>query len=43
MKSYAYNSYKGLVKKNNEDRVIVVSQIQKSQKIIHRTWRRKLL
>lgn len=38
MKSYAYNSYKGLVKKNNEDRVVVVSQIQKPQKTLHRTW-----
>lgn len=38
MKSYAYNSYKGLTKENNEDRVIVVSQIQKPQKTIHRTW-----
>ena len=38
MKSYAYNSYKGIVKNYNEDRVIVVSQIQKPQKTIHRTW-----
>ena len=38
MKSYAYNSYKGLVKDYNEDRVVVVSQIQKPQKTIHRTW-----
>ena len=40
MKSYAYNSYKGLVKQNNEDRVVVVSQIQKPQKILHRTWQK---
>ena len=38
MKSYAYNSYKGIVKDYNEDRVAVVSQIQKPQKTIHRTW-----
>jgi len=38
MKSYAYNSYKGIVKDYNEDRVVVVSQIQKPQKTIHRTW-----
>jgi protein phosphatase 2C family protein 2/3 len=38
MKSYAYNSYKGLVKDFNEDRVVVVSQIQKPPKTIHRTW-----
>lgn len=38
MKSYAYNSYKGLVKGCNEDRVVIVSQIQKPQKTIHRTW-----
>ena len=38
MKSYAYNSYKGIVQNYNEDRVIVVSQIQKPQKTIHRTW-----
>ena len=38
MKSYAYNSYKGIVKDYNEDRLVVVSQIQKPQKTIHRTW-----
>ena len=38
MKSCAYNSYKGLTKENNEDRVIVVSQIQKPHKSMHRTW-----
>ena len=38
VKSFAYNSYKGLTKPNNEDRVIVVSPIQKPHKTIHRTW-----
>ena len=38
VKSFAYNSYKGLNKPNNEDRVIVVSPIQKPHKTIHRTW-----
>ena len=38
VKSFAYNSFKGLVKKNNEDKVIVVSPIQKPHKTIHRTW-----
>ena len=38
VKSFAYNSYKGLTKPNNEDRVIVVSPIPKPHKTIHRTW-----
>ena len=38
VKSFAYNSYKGLLKENNEDRVIVVSPIQKPHKTIHRSW-----
>ena len=38
MKSCAYNSYKGLTKENNEDRVIVVSQIQKPHKSMHRMF-----
>jgi serine/threonine protein phosphatase PrpC len=38
VKSFAYNSYKGLNKPNNEDRVIVVSPIQKPHKTIHRSW-----
>ena len=38
VKSFASNSYKGLVKPNNEDRVIVVSPIPKPQKTIRRTW-----
>ena len=38
VKSFAYNSFKGLVKENNEDRVIVVSPIQKPHKTIHRSW-----
>ncbi len=38
VKSFACNSYKGLTKKNNEDRAIVVSPIPKPQKTIHRTW-----
>ena len=38
VKSFAYNSYKGLSKKNNEDRAIVVSPIPKPQKTIRRTW-----
>lgn len=32
VKSFAYNSYKGLNKKNNEDRAIVVSPITKTAK-----------
>ena len=38
VKSFSYNSYKGLTKENNEDRVIAVSPIPKPQKTIHRTW-----
>ena len=38
VKSFAYNSYKGLTKPDNEDRVIVVSPIPKPQKTIHRSW-----
>ena len=38
VKSFAYNSYKGLMKKNNEDRAIVVSPIPKPHKKMHRAW-----
>ena len=37
-KSVAYNTYKGLSKETNEDRVIVVIPIPKPQKTMHRTW-----
>ena len=38
VKSFAYNTYKGLIKDHNEDRVVVVSPIPKPQKTIHRIW-----
>ena len=38
VKSFAYNTYKGLNKEKNEDRVIASSPIQKPHKAIHRTW-----
>ena len=38
VKSFAYNTYKGLIKQNNEDRVIVVNPIPKPEKKIHRSW-----
>lgn len=38
VKSFASNSYKGLTKPINEDRVIIVSPIPKPQKTIHRSW-----
>jgi serine/threonine protein phosphatase PrpC len=37
-KSVAYNTYKGLSKETNEDRIIVVIPIPKPQKTLHRTW-----
>ena len=38
VKSCAYNTYKGIIKERNEDKVIVVSPIPKPQKSKIRTW-----
>ena len=38
IRSYSSNSYKGLVKPNNEDKIIVESQIHRPNNSIHRTW-----
>lgn len=38
VKSYGFNSYKGLFKERNEDKVIVVGQIKKPHNSLHKIW-----
>jgi len=38
VKSYAYNSYRGINKPKNEDRVVVINQIPKPTKTMHKIW-----
>ena len=38
IKSYSSNSYKGLVKPDNEDKIIVEGQIHRPNNTIHRSW-----
>ena len=38
LRSYSYNTFKGLFKKTNEDKIIVVNQIKKSASTKLKEW-----